>query len=266
MSDGTATEPVRGERELAASLANRRWLMRSKPFPHVVAANVFAPETYARLESSFREVLARSMGGYLEGHDIHGTGLSAADAEAFSPLLSRGWHDMIANVFGISATGHVSCGIHHHAIGSASGAPHTDVNPGWFNGEPAPGSLEFTAPEWVEYTDGQVLQDGATPQETVRAVALLYYVANPPWYPGDGGETGVYRSLSDPADRAILRVPPRNNSLFAFECTPRSFHGFISNAKSERSTIIMWLHRSKEDVLARWGEDVIESYSTPSRP
>jgi hypothetical protein len=55
-------------------------------------------------------------------------------------------------------------------------------------------------------------------------------------------------------------VPPINNSMLLFECTPYSYHSFISNRRSVRNCLVMWLHRPKEEVTARWGETVIEKW------
>jgi hypothetical protein len=255
------------EAPVESMLANRRWLSRSKPFPHVVADNVFTADTYARLEASFRENLGRVLGhGYLEKHDIHGTTLLPADADAFSPLLSKGWHDLIAGVLNLRATGHVMCGIHHHAIGGAGGFPHNDLNAGWFDGDPAAGSIMLSSPYTVDYTSGRALAERAHPRETVRAAAALYYLANDPWSPGAGGETGLYRTSTDPVDRPATRVPPINNSLLAFECTPGSYHGFIGNKRSPRNSIIMWLHRPRADATSRWGDKSIVAYGLRPEP
>jgi hypothetical protein len=255
------------ESTIESAIANRRWLQRSKPFPHFVATNVFTADTYARLEASFRETLDRVRGhAYLKEHDIHGTTLLPADAGAFSPLLSRGWHDLLADVLGVQTTGHVMCGIHHHTTGSADGFPHNDLNAGWFDGDPQPGSVELSSPYTVDYTSGRALVEGASPRETVRALAILYYLANDPWSPGDGGETALYRTATDRVDRPVARVPPINNSLLAFECTPHSYHGFVSNTRAPRNSIVMWLHRSKADVTVRWGGDAIVPYGSRPKP
>ena len=250
-----------------SKLANRRWLYRPKPFPHVVATNVFTADTYAKLEASFRETLDRVLGrGYLDKHDIHGTTLLPADADAFSPLLSKAWYDLIAGVLSIRASGHVLCGIHHHATGSKDGFPHNDLNSGWFDGDPTPGSIRLSSPYIVDYTTGRILQDGAHQRETVRAAAVIYYLANDPWSPEAGGETGLYRTAVDPVARTAARIAPINNSLLAFECTPRSYHGFISNTQSPRNSIVMWLHRPKIDATRRWGDNAIVPYDHRPKP
>jgi hypothetical protein len=250
-------------------LAGGRWIRSAKPFPHIVATNVFTADSYARLEASFLRSIGRVLGrGYLEKHDIHGTTLLPTDTEAFAPLLSRGWHDLLAGLLGIPATGHVMCGVHHHTTGGDDGFPHNDLNPGWFDGDPQSGSVELSSPYTVDYMSGQVLAADAHPREMVRAAAVLLYLANDPWSPGVGGETGLYRTAADPVDQPVARVPPINNSLLAFECTPRSYHGFISNTRSPRNSIVMWLHRPKEEVTGRWGDDAIVPYGLrpKSRP
>jgi 2OG-Fe(II) oxygenase superfamily len=78
------------------------------------------------------------------------------------------------------------------------------------------------------------------------------YLCNPDWIEGDGGETGLYGSREDPVDRPIAVVPPINNSLLMFECTPYSYHSFLSNGRSPRNSVIVWLHREKVEVLSRW--------------
>jgi hypothetical protein len=258
------------EGELESMLLNRRWIVRPRPFRYIVARDVFTPAVYARLEEAYGVALEHTTGSaYLQKHDIHGGGLTADDAEAFSPLLSRQWHDMIARIFEINATGHVIAGIHHHRIGSANGAPHNDTNPVWFNGDPQPPNLEFAKHDYVEYTSGKAVREDADPRRVMRGVALMYYLANPPWSPGDGGETGLYRSRRDDSDKPVARIPPINNSLFAFECTPRSWHGFISNRRLERNTVIMWLHRSYEEAAELFGEDNFEYFGgkrPPSSP
>lgn len=248
------------------ALANRRWLLRSDPFPHVVARHVFRPEVYAGIEAGFRDLLDRVLGrSYLEDHDIHGTTVTAREADRFGPLLTRGWHDMLTSIFDVQATGQVLCGLHHHKVGSNDSFPHNDLNLGWFGGEAAPGQIELSSPHTVDYLTGKALADGATPVAAVRAVAMIFYLANPPWSVGDGGVTGVYRKGSDPVHRPALRVPPVNNSLFAFECTPRSYHGFIGNRRHPRNSIVLWLHRPKEVVTARWGEGAIVPYGLRPR-
>jgi len=256
MSAETALQP-----DFDVVLDNRAWLRRTKPFPHILACSVFSPAVYERLEAAYKESLNAVLGrAYLENHDIHGTTLGPSDVDRFHPLLSRAWNDLIASVVGVAVTGHVLCGLHHHLVGSQDGFPHNDLNSGWFAGEPAGGSIELSAPHVVDYTTGKALAEGAEPLETVRAIAVIFYLANAPWSAGDGGVTGLYRRATDVPHQPLLQVPPSNNTLLAFECTPLSYHGFISNRAHPRNSIIMWLHRSKADATTQWGDRAIVPY------
>jgi hypothetical protein len=249
---------------LDSYVAHDRWQVKSEPFRHVVAHDVFTEDCYSRLATAFGSTLESVKNrGYLKDHDIHGTTLGPRHAETFAPLLSRAWHDLLASTFGVFATGHVLAGIHHHLPGSADGFPHNDLNSGWFVGKPGTTGVTFSSPSLLEYTSGKVLsQDLRTDDivHTVRAVAMIFYLCNPVWHPEGGGTTALYRGALDDVDRPVLEVPPTNNSLLAFECTPKSYHGFRSNITSERNSIILWLHRPFQYAIDRWGEDAIVPY------
>jgi Rps23 Pro-64 3,4-dihydroxylase Tpa1-like proline 4-hydroxylase len=98
-------------------------------------------------------------------------------------------------------------------------------------------------------------------REAVRAVAVIYYLNNPQWQPGDGGETGLYRTVRDAIEHPVAVVPPLNNSLVAFECTPGSYHTFRSNVRHPRNSVVIWLHVEKSAAIARWGESALVRFS-----
>jgi 2-oxoglutarate-Fe(II)-dependent oxygenase superfamily protein len=245
--------------ELDDLLANRRWVRRSEPFPHVVAQDVFEPKFYAQLEQDFLrverehpEVFQRNMRGY----DATSANVGEHAAGPLGIFVSRAWHDLIAGVAGVSATGDVHASLHHHDPGSASGWPHNDLNPGWFEGPaPGPDDVCLTSLPRVDYAKGP-REAGTEARETIRAVSVLFYLANPPWQPGDGGETGLFTSSAAAAGPAQA-VAPINNSLVLFECTPFSWHAFVSNRTKPRNSVVMWLHRPKDEVVQRWGEHSI---------
>jgi 2OG-Fe(II) oxygenase superfamily len=247
---------------LEGLIANRRWVRRDEPFPHVVAQNVFVPEFYARLDDEFGriarerpEAFSRSMPGY----DASAAELAHFRDGPLGVFVSREWHDLVAGVTGVSATGDVSGSLHHHDPGSASGWPHNDLNPGWF-AEAAPERHEVQLPhDDIDYRRGP-RAPGVTARETIRAVSLLFYVGNPEWTPGDGGETGLFADVDSARLGPRAAVAPINNSLMMFECTPFSLHTFMCNRVKPRNSVIMWLHRTKDDALARWGEQSIVNW------
>lgn len=245
-----------------------RWLRYSDPYDHVVAHDVFRPEVYHAMEEQFREWLGRGLSDIplgtnsqfsraLGSYDAYGYNFTAAEAGAFGVLLSRPWAMLLGGIFGVKDTHHLNVGLHHHLPGSATGWPHTDLAPGWFmNDHPAKDQMTLSDPDLVDYRTGTSTDPTSSVVEEVRAVAILIYLANPPWRPGDGGETAVFTGSG--GDRHLVRrVPPENNSMLAFECTPYSFHTFLSNVHMARNCMVMWLHRPKDEAVRRWGDRAI---------
>lgn len=251
---------------LESLLRNRRWLRRTDPYPYILARDVFTSDFYRTLEATFNHALSK---GLVEGssydhfarshpsYDAYLLGLAPDLEGPLSIFLSRAWHDLVAGLFEVRATGDVQAALHHHAAGGKDGTIHNDLNPGWFADHPRPDGANPTNHTLCNYFSGKVHAAGAMPRETVRAVAMLFYLCNPGWEPGDGGETGLYRYQDDDLSQPVDVVPPLNNSLLAFECTPYSFHSFLSNWRKPRNCVVMWAHRTKEEVVRRWGEDKI---------
>jgi hypothetical protein len=259
-----------GPASLAHVLANRRWQCCTRPYLHFIAHNVFAPSFYAELDAAYGELMDR---GLAEEHDPNRFSRSIKNYDAYSmsfdwdvpePLrlfLSREWHDMLAQLAGIPATGDVNGGFHHHRRGSRSGQIHNDLNPGWFVDSQYPGAVNLSRNDLCDYSTGEMYGEGYSVHESVRALAVLFYLHNPEWREGDGGETGVYENSSQPVDQPTKAIPPVNNTLFIFECRPDSYHSFIQNRRGPRNSMIMWLHRPKSDVLQRWGSNAIVEWT-----
>ena len=244
---------------LETQLERRRWTQCDVPFPHLVARDVFRPQVYEELEREFLDWLrqgqeASAFSRNMPGYDALGRSFDRDSLGAFALFFSREWHDMIANLVGIEVAGYLSGGLHHHAVGSANGEVHNDLNPGWFGRKATGRELVIASPDECSYMTGERARADVEPVELMRAVAVLFYLANPPWSPGDGGATGLYRHRDDDVNQPAAVVPPHSNSLLVFECTPYSFHGFLSNRRSERNCLVMWLHREKRQVVERWGE------------
>ncbi|MBF6127802.1 2OG-Fe(II) oxygenase [Nocardia brasiliensis] len=240
--------------------AHRRWIRRTQPFPHVYARDVFVPEFYQRLTEEFSRVRreeADRFGRVAANYSADGLGLAELRDGPFGVFTSREWHDLVAGVAGVTATGDVEGSVHHHAPGAPYGWPHNDLNPAWFPGDP-PGPDEVRLPgDGVDTKTGEH-PPGVTARANVRAVAVLFYFGNPDWQPGDGGETALYDNLAEGETMPNLTlVPPLDNSLILFEVTPRTWHTFAGNNRRERSSVVMWVHRTKEDAVQRWGGDNI---------
>jgi hypothetical protein len=253
---------------------SQRWLRYELPFPYVVASNVFQDVVYKAMEEEFYGWLARGLSdeplGFdtrfsraLGSYDAYSFNFSDEQAGAFDVLLSPRWCQLLAALFDVDATHHVNIGLHHHGPGSVSGWPHTDLAPGWFaDDEPRPDRYTLFDHTRVDYQSGQVLAGNQSAVEEVRAVAVLIYLANEPWQPGDGGETALFTGPGAGSAQPAAMVPPINNSMLVFECTPFSYHTFLSNTRTTRNSVVMWLHRPKADVIERWTERPIVSWGT----
>jgi hypothetical protein len=243
-------------------LANRRWIRCSDPFPHIVARDVFAADFYGELESAFRKALARGPGQpgekdrfarNMRGYDAYEMVLSSTFSGPLEIFISRAWHDMLTGLVGFNSTRDVTCALHHHDAGSATGWVHTDLGLRWFTDAPRPDGINLAC---SGRTPDAAHKAGLKARPVVRAVAMLFYLNNE-WSPGDGGETGLYRSIQDPPDQPVGVAPPVNNSILLFECSPYSFHSFLKNHRHPRNSVNLWLHRPKAEVVARWGESKI---------
>jgi hypothetical protein len=221
-----------------------------------MAQRVFTDTVYTDLERAFQSFLLSDHRLFtkMPSYDAAGMQLTPDAAGAFSIFLSRPWHDMLATLIGVNATGDVQCSLHHHQVGSDSGTPHNDLNPGWFIDQVDTAEVNVADTQRCNYELAGTHEPGVRVHEVIRAVAVMFYVNNPPWSPGDGGETGLYLSASDPVTSPVTAIPPINNSLICFECTPYSYHSFIANRSHQRNSLTMWLHRPKAEVIERWGE------------
>lgn len=248
-------------------LESRRWLMSNYPFPHVRASNIFQPSAYWEIERSFHKILAsglceeRAAGRFSRifgGYDAYGAKLPHDNDDPLSIFASREWHDLLTGLFDVRTTGDVNVELHHHARGSSNGRIHNDFNPGWFVGEASLGGVNLSNNEICSYKFGTIRSDMAVQShKRVRALAMIYYVANGDWKQGDGGETGLYAFNDADVTSPDVAVAPINNSLLIFEVTPYSFHSFLKNKRSTRNAVVSWLHRSYEEATSQWGEAAI---------
>jgi hypothetical protein len=154
----------------AEVLANRRWRWRTRPFPHVVADRVFRDAHHRQIATTARELVQGGHLVQLERHDLLGLTLTESVAGPLRFFVSRPWHDLLASLFDVPATGFVNCGLHHHAPGSANGFPHNDLNPGWSLDEPGPDGIVLPTPARCSYTTGAVTDPADRATEAVRAI------------------------------------------------------------------------------------------------
>lgn len=254
--------------ELREVLANRAWLRRVEPFPHVVAHDVFTREYYAELAAQVEGLLALGLserparGRFsrnIPGYDAYGMGLDTSCEGPLSLFLTPAWRDMVGGLFGIGTTPYVFAGLHHHTPGSRDGFIHNDFNPVWFP-RADNGAIQVPQQERCSYKTGEGTLPEDQKVEVLRGAAVILFVGNDGWHPGDGGETALFASRAGPVGAPAARCSPESNSLLAFECTPRSFHAFAANRRLPRTSVIMWVHRPLEEGVARFGEEHLERW------
>jgi hypothetical protein len=253
--------PMTAKNDLAAVLANGDWARREFPFPHVVASDVFT--------SGFYEALALQLLGMLgggpektklprtiPGQDVYGMPFPAHLSGPLAAFLSPAWRDLMCKHFDIAPTPYIYAGAHHHSVGSKSGFIHSDFGVAWYPRN-SDGGIQLPDNRLCNYVTGAGELAGADKVQVVRGVVLLFYLLNDGWEPGDGGETGLYASDHMPVAEPSASVPPVNNSLVAFECSPTSFHTFISNRKRPRTSITVTVHRTLDDAERRFGREPV---------
>jgi len=246
-----------------AVLQSRRWWRRDRPFTHFVASDVFTPAFSAELERDFRALLTggpdKSFLRAKSGYDARIYPFSPAIDGPLSFFISRGWHDLLASLADVEVTDDISAALHHHEPQSRDGTAHNDLNPGWFA---APGArtdgINCASSERCDYKHGKPHAPGAEPVERIRAIAMIYFLNNAAWRKGNGGECALY---SHRGAAPVETVAPVSNSLLMFECTPHSYHRFLSNRAGTRDSVVLWLHRRREDAVERWGERSIVAWS-----
>jgi hypothetical protein len=244
-------------------IQNRRWWRRERPFSHVVATDVFIDSFHAELTEVFCSILGRGLGESFRrssrGYDAYIHALPADIGPPLSFFISCGWRDLLATLLNVQVTHDVSAALHHHEPRSKDGVVHNDLNPGWFIERPRNDGINSASSSWCNYNHGDPHERGTTPVCRTRAIAMLYFLNNGPWRAGQGGECGLYatRDASEPD----AKIAPIDNSILVFECTPYSYHRFLSNHGGSRDSIILWLHRKRELAVARWGERAIVKWS-----
>jgi hypothetical protein len=238
------------------------WRVELRPFLHVRARGVLREDCYRRIEGSFAAMLEgdpHSAGHSAfkqnqPGYDALILGIREPLAQHFAPFFEPRWIRFLAGLLGLDPAPQIDGALHHIPRNSRSGWVHNDFCSAWFDGAPT-GELIFPDRSKCDYFSGAVKDPTARPVEYVRAATMIFYLSNGGWKTGDGGETGLY-----PASRADLgevsAVPPFNNSLLLFECSPHSWHRLLANPGSPRNSIILWLHSTVEDAQSRWGQAV----------
>jgi hypothetical protein len=176
-------------------------------------------------------------------------------APSFDPLFSQAWLQALFRLVDLPELRRIDGGLHSSPIDSRDGWIHTDLCSGWFDESSSQPGL-FPDRRKCDYFSGAPKTESAKPVEYVRAATMIYYLCNEGWRPGDGGETGLYSSSRTGAHAPFKLVQPIDNSILLFECSPHSYHRFVTNPRRTRNSIILWLHTTVERAEGMWGNAI----------
>lgn len=242
------------------------WQESLLPFRHFSANDVFDAPTYQRLGERFSQILDTTVGlreGRYKMRPSQGTndglvlGLTDHLAADFAPLFTETWLRSLATLLDLDFLPRIEGALHSNPQGSRTGWIHTDCCSAWFDESSGkPDQLMLPPRGRCSYFTGQPKVAEARPAEYIRAATMIFYLCNDGWETGNGGETAVYSQDCETPDTLVKLIEPRNNSLFLFECSPHSYHRFITNPGQRRNSIILWLHSSVDDAQTRWGDGV----------
>jgi len=229
----------------------------SYPYDHVVIEDTFSDDLAEELTDCFARSIthAKPIGKVGEVGELHYSALNYTPdlvdirTSAITHLISQSLRDFVSGLFGISANQYVMLGSHRHLPPSKNGWPHTDCTVVSFPRQ----NPVFDGCELFQPDSGCVYADDSSDRQPEsikmsRAIACLYYVGIRDWSSGDGGETAIYA-----ADKTTIvkKIPPTHNSLFAFDISPDSLHGFLGSKTLIRDSFIWWYHAPIETVVTR---------------
>jgi hypothetical protein len=230
-------------------LSEKSWQIFQAPFPWVYVQDIFPTDIYRQLSMSFQNVIhGEGVKQSVRQYDATIRRINTENSDLFFPFFDRVWIETLAAAFGAKPTSEIDAALHAHPAGSRAGWIHNDFNPGYFY--PSSAGLTFSNDNNCDYRTGSGV-DSDLVAKRMRHITIIFYVANDGWSPDQGGETGIYKSSSQTVDQPTARIAPINNSLFAFECSPHSYHAFMGT-KGPRNSLTIWLHRPIENAREEW--------------
>jgi hypothetical protein len=243
------------------------WWECYRPFRHYRAMNPLTAEQFSDAQAAFKKMLDASNGecpsNYrfaraTKNYDALILPMEESLAPAFHPLFSEPFIRSLCDLLEIPYLSRIDGALHSSPRDSRTGWIHTDYCSAWFDESRArPGEILFPERMRVQYFDGTKRIADATPVEYVRAATMIFYCCNEGWKQGDGGETALYGAAAQSSNTTFELVPPVNNSILFFECSPHSYHRFVTNPGRPRNSIILWLHSTLQHAEARWGATAV---------
>ena len=236
----------------------------TKPFVHYRATNVLNEDSYSKISSAFLSILSNKSGDndcklkrFNKNYDTLMLGINSKLAAMFSPFFTEGFLSSVSEFLSKPFVKRIEGGLHSNPRNSLTGYIHTDFCSGWFDESSiSDEGIIFPERSRCDYFTGAIKSPTAKPVEYIRSATLIYYLCNDGWQAGDGGETALYGASRFNSNTFFDLVPPVNNSLLLFNCSPHSYHRFISNPGKTRNSLILWLHSTVDYAVSRWGNSM----------
>jgi hypothetical protein len=221
-----------------------------EPFHHIRLTDVFKPEIYNMICKNFMEYIGKTkpykdQEGAVHSYAAYIYGMKHKDCiNGYDFFIDDAWKNFISNIFNIEFNNHIALAAHWHKAPAEAGFVHRDLN--IVCDTPSKEKVKLTGDCY--YSDDSIDKQPKA-EKIIRSVALLFYLRNKDnWQPEDKGGTSIYSNWS--LDSLIKEIPPQNNSIFAFEVCPNSFHGF-SGSGFDRSAMVQWFHSSPAYLFHR---------------
>lgn len=221
------------------------------PFSYIIIDNLFEPQIYQKFCNEFKTYISRVQSPFGKVGDSGNTydaliyNIREEDCiEGYDFFKLKLWQVFISNIFNIEFNQHMAYSLHFHKgcreKPSRDGWPHLDLNICSVIDDSKKSIKLIGDCNYPE--DSYNLQPNT--RKVMRSVAMLYYFNNKPEMVGGG--TAIYKSYN--IDSLVKEIKPKNNRLFAFEISPKSYHGFVG-ANFDRSAMVSWFHSSPSYIV-----------------
>jgi len=237
-------------------IVNNDIVMHDEPFRHIVVDDLLTDTLYEDLCCFFADSFSRGLSEKPD-RNLFSRHQGGYDAYIFTPnpraeypmsfLNSRGWVEYLSSLFAIQSSDDTITSFHHHLPSGADGWVHSDYSLCSFREDRLDNGINPWYYQCIYEDDVKGRQPDTT--KRMRAIAIIYYLANEPWKEGDGGETALYNKEQN----IVKKVAPINNRLLAFEISPTSFHGFVKNHRHIRNSISQWIHQEPQSMFEKFG-------------
>ena len=231
--------------------------IHGNPYRHAIFRNVFSDAVAQNLLSYHERVNSKSL--HIGTREQVGEAMYSA--RTYTPTLldiqtspvaaffSQSLRESIQDCLGVTANDCIMMHSHRHDAPSTNGIPHNDCGVVCFphHGPSHNGFNIYQQDTGVIYSDDS---RDAQPdvRKVARSIACIYHVGDANWQVGDGGETALYAMDQS---TILKKVPPIHNSLFAFDTSPISQHGYLASPRKTRRSFIWWYHDEVVNVLDR---------------